>query len=151
MQPPLHSLSNNCSIAVVWLQHKLSCASRGAGCVQTMSAQLREDVCGAFGDAPLHDDTMAEEGHHALQLPDMPHHAPSPSHTGAANSKHQDATPTTVEGCDRLPVVPATPCMTAAGSSLTSDWSDSLLGSSEINLTPLQQSHILVQVMAQRV
>ena len=53
--------------------------------LQTMSAQLRNEVCHAFGDALLHADILMEpedEGLHLTDLPDLtPVTAPSQDHT----------------------------------------------------------------------
>jgi len=48
------------------------CNAKQAVCsVQTSSALLCEEVCGAFHDASLHEDPMAGQEDHALPLPEL--------------------------------------------------------------------------------
>jgi len=48
------------------------CNAKQAVCsVQTSSALLCEEVCGAFHDASLHEDSMAGQEDHALPLPEL--------------------------------------------------------------------------------
>jgi len=86
--------------------------------VQTSSARLCEDVCGAFDDAPLHDDSIADEEDHALQLSDLPDFAPGPSSQPDIpdpQRQHSSCLPTPHSPSIDRPFVPALPIRVLQG------------------------------------
>ena len=56
---------------ISYSQSHLCHASQPGCCVQTSSALLCEEVCGAFHDASLHEDPMSGQEDQALPLPEL--------------------------------------------------------------------------------